>query len=96
MAELALVHAPALGGKRGRRFQEIALEAIAGLVVSAETGEYPKPAGMVTASAIIGMIACQVRRGEDGKVLELADEMVQLASLGTECARRESNSRPSA
>jgi AcrR family transcriptional regulator len=82
LAELALVHAPALGGKRGRRFQEIAVERIAALVGAAEAGTGAGAGGTETiASAIIGVIACQVRRGEADRVGELAEEVVRLARL---------------
>jgi AcrR family transcriptional regulator len=79
LAELALIHAPALGGEQGRRFQEIAIEAVAGLLSG---GNGDRAARTETsASAIIGVIACQVRRREAARAADLTDEVVQLAKL---------------
>lgn len=82
LAELALIHAPALGGRRGRRFQDDALAAIARLIEGAVPGDGSTERGLETiASAIVGVIACQVRRGEAGRAGDLADEVVRLARL---------------
>jgi AcrR family transcriptional regulator len=71
LAELALIHAPALGGKQGRRFQEIAIGAVAGLLSG---GNGDRAAGTETsASAIIGVIACRLRRGEALRVGEMRE-----------------------
>jgi AcrR family transcriptional regulator len=84
LAELVLIHAPALGGERGRRFQEIAVEKIAALLESAVARKGAKARGAETiASAIIGVIACQLRRGEADRVGELTEEIVRLARLPT-------------
>jgi hypothetical protein len=80
VAELALIHAPALGGVRGRRFQELAIGRIATLVEAAGRGA-PTRGAETVASAIIGVIACQIRRGEARRVRELTEEVVRLARL---------------
>lgn len=79
LAELALIHAPAMGGERGRRAQEMAIAGIAQLLGPDEPADSP---GMETiASAIIGVIACRIRRGEAELAGELVGEVMCLAKL---------------
>jgi AcrR family transcriptional regulator len=81
-AELALIHAPALGGERGRRFQEIAVEAIAILPAAAGAATEKGVRGTETiAGAMIGVIACKLRHGEADRVGEPAGELMRLAML---------------
>jgi AcrR family transcriptional regulator len=79
LAELALVHAPALGGERGRRFQERVINGIAELL-AIDQGPGTRGTEMI-ASAIMGVIGCQIRRGEAERVGELSEEVVRLAGL---------------
>jgi AcrR family transcriptional regulator len=82
LAELALIHAPALGGKRGRHFQEVAVEGITHLVgIAGKGGDGDARTAETIASAIIGVVACQLRRGEAERIGELAEELVRLARL---------------
>jgi AcrR family transcriptional regulator len=79
LSELALVHAPALGGERGRRFQQSAIEGI-GTLLGLDQGE--RRGQQMIASAVMGLIAFQIRVGEAKRAGELADEVVRLAGLG--------------
>ena len=82
VAEFGLIHAPALGGERGQRFQEAAIEAIARLVQTAGGGKGKSAPGTETiAIAILGVIAYWVRRGEADRVDELAAQVLRLARL---------------
>jgi AcrR family transcriptional regulator len=78
LAELALIHVPALGSKRGRWFQEIAVGAVAGLV----SGGDDERAAMAetSASAIIGVIAFRVGHGEAARIDEMRQTVVGLGA----------------
>jgi AcrR family transcriptional regulator len=82
LAELALVHAPALGGERGRGFQRREIETI-GTLLSGEE-EAPVRGSETIASAILGVLACSVRSGEMGRADEVAGEVERLAGLVAE------------
>ncbi len=82
LAELAFIHGPALGGERGRHFQEVAIEAISALPAAAAGAKAPARGSETIASAIIGVIACGLRRGEAEQLDEVAGELVRLAGLG--------------
>jgi AcrR family transcriptional regulator len=83
LAELALVHAPALGGKRGRHFQEVAIEAISALPAAAAAPSTRSRGGETIASAIIGVIACGLRRGQVEQLDAVGEQLVRLATLPT-------------
>ena len=93
IAELALIHGPALGGQRGRRSQEVAMSTITALL--GEVGEGRPARGSETiASAIIGVIACRLRRGEAERIGDLAEEIVRLARLPAVGVDRAAPGRP--
>lgn len=73
-AELALLHAPALGGASGRRLAEVAVGAVSGLIGAGE-GERAK----TFASAMIGVICWRLGGGETVDAGELS-ELVGLVS----------------
>lgn len=81
IAEFGLIHAPTLGGDAGRRFQEAAIEAIAGLLGAGGGKRKNAPAAETIAIAILGLISYQVRRGEAKQVAELGEEVMRLARL---------------
>jgi AcrR family transcriptional regulator len=79
LTELALVHAPALGGERGWRFQDAAIAGIAELL-AIDQGSAERGPEMI-ASAILGVIGCRLRRGEGQRIGDLAGELLDLATL---------------
>ncbi len=87
IAEFGLIHAPTLRGDAGRRFQEAAIEAIAGLIGASGGKRGEGPAAETIAIAILGLISYRVRCGEAEQVAELREEVMRLARLaesGTE------------
>lgn len=84
LAELALIHGPALGGARSDAVQEAGVKAIAGLVEGADPGRrLARPGAETIAIAILGVIAHWIRRGETDRIDALAEEVVQLARLAS-------------
>jgi AcrR family transcriptional regulator len=86
LTELALVHAPALGGERGWRFQDTAIAGIAELL-AIEDGSTARGPEMI-ASAILGVIGCRLRRSEGQRIADLAGEVLDLATLARPRADR--------
>jgi AcrR family transcriptional regulator len=79
IAELALVHAPALSRDDGRRLQGSSVAKVRALIEA--QGKGGAPDAETIATAILGVIACQVRRGESKRAPELTDEVLRLAKL---------------
>lgn len=78
MAELAVVHAPGLSGTCGRRFEALAVEAIARLIEGGPGGESASE-DELAASAIVGAIAWELRRGEVPPAEKLSELALRLA-----------------
>jgi AcrR family transcriptional regulator len=95
LAELALIHAPALGGERGRSCQETVIEALSALPALAAGAEGRAPGAETIAAAMIGVIACRLRGGDVALGGEVGDDLIRLARLPALAAEPESGAAES-